>query len=63
MKKIDMSPVKHPEKIGSYLKREWKSISVVTVTGTIFNMGMSLIAVWQGHLIDSLVNGDEKIFS
>lgn len=60
MKKIDMSPVKHPEKIGSYLKREWKSISVVTVTGTIFNMGMSLIAVWQGHLIDSLVNGDAK---
>ena len=55
-KTVDAEPVKDPDRMSSYWKREWKSIAVVTVTGTVFNMGMSLIAVWQGHLIDALVN-------
>lgn len=60
MRKIDVDPVDHPEKITSYFSREWRSLSIVTVAGTVFNMGMSLIAVWQGRLIDSLVQGDPK---
>lgn len=47
-------PVDHPDRISSYFKREWLSLLIVAVSGTIFNMGQSLAAVRQGGLIDAV---------
>ena len=55
MFKLDLSPVDEPQKLKSYLKREWKLLSVVTVTGLLFDGCMSFAAVLQGKLIDTVV--------
>jgi len=54
--KLDLSPVREPQKLASYLKREWKVLTIVTVTGILFNGSMSFAAVLQGRLIDTVVN-------
>lgn len=56
MFKLDLSPVREPQKLKSYLKREWKVLVAVTVTGILFNGSMSFAAVLQGRLIDTVVN-------
>ena len=53
----DFSPIKQPEKLTSYLKREWAVLLMVALTGTLFNGSMSLIVVLQGRLIDSVIDG------
>lgn len=47
--------MREPQKLKSYLKREWKLLSVVTVTGLLFDGCMSFAAVLQGKLIDTVV--------
>jgi len=53
--KLDLSPVREPQKLKSYLKREWKVLSIVTLTGLLFDGCMSFAAVLQGMLIDTVV--------
>ena len=55
MFKLDLSPVREPQKLKSYLKREWKVLTVVAVTGLLFDGCMSFAAVLQGKLIDTVV--------
>ena len=57
MFKPDFSPVPRPNRLGSYLKRQWPVLIAVTLTGLLFNGSMSLIAILQGRLIDSVVSG------
>lgn len=56
MKNLDLTPVKEPQKISSYLKREWKTLLLVTITGLLFDGSMSYAAVLQGHLIDAVAS-------
>lgn len=56
MKALDLTPVREPQKIKSYLKREWKILLLVTITGLIFDGSMSYIAVLQGRLIDAVAS-------
>lgn len=56
MFKQNLSPVHEPQKLYSYLRREWKVLAVVTVTGLLFDGCMSFAAVLQGKLIDTVVN-------
>lgn len=55
MFKLDLSPVREPQKLKSYLKREWKVLAIVTLTGLIFDGCMSFAAILQGKLIDTVV--------
>lgn len=55
MFKLDLSPVREPQRLKSYLKRERKVLSVVTLTGLLFDGCMSFAAVLQGKLIDTVV--------
>jgi len=54
--RLRLTPVEEPQRLSSYLKREWKILAVVTVTGILFNGSMSYAAVLQGRLIDTVVN-------
>jgi len=54
--RLDLSPVHEPQKLKSYLKREWKILAAVTLTGLLFDGSMSFAAVLQGKLIDTVVN-------
>lgn len=56
MKTLDLSPVREPQRIGSYLKRQWKILLLVTVTGLLFDGSMSYAAVLQGRLIDAVAS-------
>lgn len=56
MKALDLTPVREPQRIKSYLKREWKILLLVTITGLIFDGSMSYIAVLQGRLIDAVAS-------
>lgn len=46
--------VKKPNKIISYLKKEWLIILITTISGVIFNALMPYVAIFQGRLIDDL---------
>ncbi|MGI5979323.1 MAG: ABC transporter ATP-binding protein [Oscillospiraceae bacterium] len=56
MKTPELSPVREPQKISSYLKREWKCLLLVTLTGLAFDGSMSYAAVLQGRLIDAVAS-------
>ncbi|MEG1190824.1 MAG: ABC transporter ATP-binding protein [Oscillospiraceae bacterium] len=56
MLKPNLKPVSQPQKLTSYLKREWRVLFLVTVSGILFDGSMSLIAIFQGRLIDSVVD-------
>ena len=56
MKALDLTPVREPQKISSYLKREWKTLLLVTLTGLAFDGSMSYAAVLQGRLIDAVAS-------
>lgn len=55
MFRLDLSPINKPQKLKSYLKREWKVLAIVTLTGLLFDGCMSFAAVLQGKLIDTVV--------
>ena len=48
------TPVMHPDRIYSYFLREWKTLLIVAVSGTLFNLGQSLCAMRQGQLVDAI---------
>lgn len=51
-----LSPVHEPQKLTSYLKREWRVLLIVVLTGLAFDGSMSVIAILQGKLIDAVVD-------
>ena len=55
MFQINLSPMKHPDKMISYWKREWKTVLLVAVTGIIFDGFMSFVPIFQGKLLDSVI--------
>lgn len=55
MFKLDLSPIHKPQKLKSYLMREWKVLAIVTLTGLLFDGCMSFAAILQGKLIDTVV--------
>jgi len=53
--KDKFAPIKEPNKIFSYWKRESFTIFMVFVSGIIYNVGLLLGPIFQGKLIDSLI--------
>lgn len=58
MAKLRVEPVKHPDKIINYWKKEKKIVALIVVFGLAFNISMVLGPIYQGRLIDSIVYGD-----
>lgn len=56
-RKVFTEPVRRPDHIASYFRREWKTLLIVAVSGTLFNMGQSLCAIRQGALVDAIAGG------
>ena len=56
MAALKFSPVENPGKLGSYWKRQWKTVMVITVSGLLFNGCMSIGPILQGTLIDAIVS-------
>lgn len=56
LRKSKKGPVKRPDHIASYFRREWKTLLIVAVSGTLFNMGQSLCAIRQGELVDAIAD-------
>ena len=53
-RQVFRTPVMHPDRIYSYFLREWKTLLIVAVSGTLFNLGQSLCAMRQGQLVDAI---------
>ncbi len=53
--RANLRPVPHPDRLTSYLKQEWAVLACVAVTGVLCNGGMSLAAVLQGKLLDTVI--------
>lgn len=53
--KDKFAPIKEPNKIFSYWKRESFTIFMVFISGIIYNVGLLLGPIFQGKLIDSLI--------
>ena len=59
-RQVFRTPVMHPDRIYSYFLREWKTLLIVAVSGTLFNLGQSLCAMRQGQLVDAIA-AQEKL--
>ena len=55
-RQVFRTPVMHPDRIYSYFLREWKTLLIVAVSGTLFNLGQSLCAMRQGQLVDAIAD-------
>lgn len=55
MAKINLSPVEKPNKLVAYCKKEWRVLVLASLAGILFNACLSLIAILQGRLLDTLV--------
>ncbi len=53
----DLSPLENPGQIRSYFRKEWPLVLSFSLTGTIFNLGQSIVLVMQGKLVDSVAKG------
>lgn len=61
MSKIKIEPIKHPDKIINYWKKEKLVVTFIILFGLSFNIGMILGPIYQGKLIDAMVQ--EQPFS
>lgn len=59
-RQVFVKPVRRPDRIAEYFRREWADLLIVAVSGTIFNMGQSLVAVRQGGLIDAIADAASR---
>lgn len=46
--------VPHPDKVASYFKREWWPLTLVTISGLIYNVGMTAGPYFEGQLVQRL---------
>lgn len=58
MAKLKIEPVKEPDKIINYWKKEKFIVACVIIFGLSFNSGTVIGPIYQGKLIDSIVSGD-----
>ncbi|MCB2286819.1 ABC transporter ATP-binding protein/permease [Clostridium algidicarnis] len=58
MAKLKIEPMKQPDKIINYWKKEKFVVSCIVIFGLSFNSAMILGPIYQGKLIDSIVGGD-----
>lgn len=58
MTKLKIKPVKEPNKIINYWKREKLVVAFIVIFGLTFNSATVLGPIYQGKLIDSLLRGD-----
>jgi len=56
MEKLKRSPVLNPDRIVSYFKRQWNVMTLIVISGLIFNGLMSAGPILQGKLIDIIVS-------
>jgi len=56
--KLKIEPMKQPDKIINYWKKEKFVVSCIVIFGLSFNSAMILGPIYQGKLIDSIVGGD-----
>lgn len=59
MSKLKIEPMKKPDKIINYWKKEKLVVACFVIFGILFNTVIVLGPIFQGKLIDSIVNGNE----
>ncbi|WP_297131116.1 ABC transporter ATP-binding protein [Terrisporobacter sp.] len=55
MRKSPISPMKNPDKIKNYWIKERKTVALLTIFGILYNVGMIARPIYQGKLIDALI--------
>ena len=55
MRKSPISPIKNPDKIKNYWIKERKTVVLLSLFGILYNVGMIARPIYQGKLIDALV--------
>ncbi len=55
MRKSPISPMKNPDKIKNYWLKERKIVVLLTIFGILYNVGMIARPIYQGKLIDALI--------
>ncbi|WP_019229135.1 ABC transporter ATP-binding protein/permease [Sedimentibacter sp. B4] len=65
MSKIKIEPMKEPNKLINYWKKEKFAVICILIFGLAYNVSMVLGPVYQGKLIDSIAEGtlEQVIFS
>lgn len=58
MTKLKILPIKQPNKIINYWKKEKSVVFLILIFGLSYNISMILGPIFQGYMIDSIVNGD-----
>ncbi|MDF2674017.1 MAG: antibiotic transporter ATPase [Clostridiales bacterium] len=58
MAKLKIEPIKQPNKIINYWKKEKLVVAYIVIFGLTFNSGTILGPIYQGKLIDSILHGD-----
>ena len=61
MAKLKIEPIKQPDKIINYWKKEKFVVAAVAIFGLTFNSATVLGPIYQGKLIDSIVRGDQLV--
>jgi len=60
MSKLNIKPMKDPNKIINYWKKEKFAVACIVIFGLAYNISMVLGPIYQGKLIDSVVSSDEN---
>lgn len=55
MSRDKVQPVRNPARIWSYVSLEWKSLIIITVTGILYNAGMTAGPYFEGQLAQKLL--------
>ena len=56
MKTLRIEPIKKPNKMISYWKKEWRVVLCVIITALLFDGSMSIGPILQGKLVDAIVD-------
>ncbi|MEG1458150.1 MAG: ABC transporter ATP-binding protein [Acetivibrio sp.] len=60
MKKEKIEPLKEPWKIWNYWKKEAGTVALITLSGILYNVGMLAGPIYQGKMIDSLLQKTQR---
>lgn len=52
----DFRHISRPDSILTYFRSNWKALSVVTATGLIYNIGLPVVAMLEGKLVQCLLD-------
>ena len=59
MAKLKIEPMKQPDKIINYWKKEKFVVACIVIFGLTFNIATIIGPIYQGKLIDSIVSGND----